>query len=153
MSALFIIAYSEPPSKIRNSNSPLINILTTGEKIIWQDFNPDLIPKIVEDGKGVFVDVTADWCLTCQINKSTLLSSGPVKALLLDKNIIKMQADWTLPDPTILSYLESYNRFGIPFNIIYGPADVDGIVLPELLSEASVLRAFRDALGPEKLVK
>ena len=153
MSALFIIAYSEPPSAIRNANSPLINTLTTGEKIIWQDFNPGLIPKFVKDGKGVFVDVTADWCLTCQINKSVLLSGELSKALLSDKNIIKMQADWTLPDPTILSYLESYKRFGIPFNVIYGPANVDGIVLPELLSESSMLKAFKDALGPENIVK
>ena len=153
MSALFIIAYSEPPSAIRNANSPLINTLTTGEKIIWQDFNPDLIPKIVKNGRGVFVDITADWCLTCQINKRTLLSSEPVEALLSDKNIVKMQADWTLPDPTILSYLESYKRFGIPFNVIYGPDDLDGIVLPELLSESSVLKAFKDALGIENIVK
>ena len=107
----------------------------------------------MEDGKAVFVDVTADWCLTCQINKRTLLSSELVEALLSDKSIIKMQADWTLPDPTILSYLESYNRFGIPFNVIYGPANLDGIVLPELLSESSMLKAFKDALGPENLVK
>ncbi len=153
MSALFIIAYSEPPPAIRNANSPLINTLTTGEKIIWQEFNPGLIPKIVKDGKGVFVDVTADWCLTCQINKSVLLSGELSKALLSDNNIIKMQADWTLPDSTILSYLESYKRFGIPFNVIYGPANVDGIVLPELLSESSMLKAFKDALGPQILVK
>ena len=153
MSALLIIAYSEPPSTIKNANSPLINTLTTGEKIIWQDFNPGLIPKFVKDGKGVFVDVTADWCLTCQINKNVLLSGELSKALLSDKNIIKMQADWTLPDPTILSYLKSYKRFGIPFNVIYGPANVDGIVLPELLSESSMLKAFKDALGPENLVK
>ena len=153
VSALFIMAYSEPPSTIRNLNRPLINILTTGEKIIWQDFNPDLIPDIVKDGKGVFVDITADWCLTCQINKRTLLSNELVKESLSDNNVIKMQADWTLPDPTILSYLESYNRFGIPFNVIYGPANLDGIVLPELLSESSVLKAFKDALGPENIFK
>jgi len=146
--ALFIIANSKPPSTNRNSNSELVNIESTGDKIIWQEFNPSLIPKIVKDGKAVFVDVTADWCLTCKINKNTLVSSELVGALLLDKNIIKMKADWTLPDPTISSFLEAHNRFGIPFNIVYGPGATGGIILPELLSESNILLGFRKALTP-----
>jgi suppressor for copper-sensitivity B len=146
--ALFIIANSKPPSTNRNSNSELVNIESTGDKIIWQEFNPSLIPKIVKDGKAVFVDVTADWCLTCKINKNTLVSSKLVGAFLLDKNIIKMKADWTLPDPTISSFLEAHNRFGIPFNIVYGPGATGGVILPELLSESNILLGFRKALNP-----
>jgi suppressor for copper-sensitivity B len=153
VSALFVIAYSEPPSTNRSSKGQLINTASSGDKILWQEFSPHLIPKMVKNGNLIFVDVTADWCLTCQINKNTLLSSEPIKALLSDKNTIKMKADWTLPNPTILSYLESYNRFGIPFNVIYGPGAIEGVVLPELLSESNILTAFKDALGPKSFVK
>jgi suppressor for copper-sensitivity B len=64
-----------------------------------------------------------------------------------------MKADWTLPNSTILSYLKSYNRFGIPFNVIYGPRAIDGVVLPELLSESNILTAFEDAIGPKNVTK
>jgi suppressor for copper-sensitivity B len=56
-----------------------------------------------------------------------------------------MQADWTLPSDTITAYLESYNRYGIPFNIIYGPGAPKGIVLSELLTIDEVLSAFEQA--------
>tara|TARA_E500000331_G_scaffold172690_1_gene166994 strand:- start:406 stop:984 length:579 start_codon:yes stop_codon:yes gene_type:complete len=153
VSALFVIAYSEPPSTNRTLKDQLINTASSGDKIIWQEFSPHLIPEIVKNGNLIFVDVTADWCLTCQINKNTLLSSETINVLLSDKNTIKMKADWTLPNSTILSYLESYNRFGIPFNVIYGPGAIDGVVLPELLSESNILTAFKDALGPKSIAK
>ena len=153
VSALFVIAYSEPPSTNRISKDPRINTASSGDKIVWQEFSPHLIPKMVKNGNLIFVDVTADWCLTCQINKNTFLSSEPIKALLSNKNTIKMKADWTLPNSTILSYLQSYNRFGIPFNVIYGPGAIDGVVLPELLSESNILAAFEDALGPKSVAK
>jgi suppressor for copper-sensitivity B len=56
-----------------------------------------------------------------------------------------MQADWTRPDETISRYLESFDRYGIPFNVVYGPEAPDGIVLPELLTAQVVMQALEDA--------
>jgi suppressor for copper-sensitivity B len=114
---------------------------------IWQPFDPDAIPQLVADGKIVFVDVTAEWCITCQVNKKLVLTRGASRVLLSDPNVIAMRADWTNPDEGIARYLASFNRFGIPFNVIYGPVAPNGLALPELLKERVVVETFSQATG------
>ena len=114
---------------------------------LWTPFDEAAISKLVADGKTVFVDVTADWCLTCQINKAFVLSASAVVAALKDPGIVVMKADWTLPDPGISAYLARYQRYGIPFDAVYGPGAPGGLVLPELLSRESVLGALEKAAG------
>ena len=114
----------------------------------WVAFNRSEIPKLVSQGKTVFVDVTADWCLTCKANKTLVLDRAPVVDQLRGDNVVAMQADWTRPSTDISRYLESHNRFGIPFNIVYGPNAPDGIILSEVLTSEAVLDALsRAALG------
>ena len=117
---------------------------------LWTPFDEAAISKLVADGKTVFVDVTADWCLTCQINKAFVLSASAVVAALKDPGIGVMKADWTLPDPGISAYLARYQRYGIPFDAVYGPGAPGGLVLPELLSRESVLGALEKAAGVKK---
>lgn len=111
----------------------------------WAAFSTDRIATEVAAGNIVFVDVTADWCLTCMANKALVLDRAPVSELLADETIVPMQADWTRPDPAIQAYLESFGRFGIPFNAVYGPSAPNGVPLPELLSTASVQEAIAAA--------
>lgn len=109
---------------------------------IWQPFDRAAIPALIAAGKTVFVDVTADWCVTCQFNKTTVLNRGEVARRLAGGPVVAMRADWTLPDAGIAVYLESSGRFGIPFNAVYGPALPRGLVLPELLTDDAVLAAL-----------
>jgi suppressor for copper-sensitivity B len=104
----------------------------------------------VRQGKTVFVDVTADWCLTCQVNKRLVLDRGAVRDALARAEVVAMRADWTRPDERIADYLRSFGRYGIPFNAIYGPAAPNGIPLPELLTEGDVLSALKRAEGAKK---
>ncbi len=113
----------------------------------WVAFGPDDISTLVAEGKTVFVDVTADWCLSCKANKALVLDRSPVADLLTQDDVVAMRGDWTRPDETILSYLKANGRFGIPFNIVYGPTAPNGIPLPELLTSAIVSKAFEDADG------
>ncbi|MGY3436505.1 MULTISPECIES: protein-disulfide reductase DsbD family protein [unclassified Marinovum] len=113
----------------------------------WASFDERQISELVIAGKIVFVDVTADWCLTCKANKALVLDRGPVSEALAGDDIVAMQADWTRPNPAISAYLERFNRFGIPFNAVYGPAAPEGIALPELLSEKAVFEAIEKASG------
>jgi suppressor for copper-sensitivity B len=115
------------------------------EQTFWVPFARDAINTHVMAGKVVFVDVTADWCLTCKANKLLVLSKSSIADKLSDTGVVAMKADWTNPDKAIGNYLESYGRFGIPFNIVYGPNATQGIVLPELLSEDAVLDALKKA--------
>jgi len=113
----------------------------------WQPLDIARIPALVAEGKTVFVDVTADWCLTCQVNKKLVIDKEPVRGRLAGPEIVTMRGDWTLPSDEIAHYLERFGRYGIPFNAVYGPALPQGEVLPELLSDDAVLGALTRAAG------
>lgn len=116
----------------------------------WTPFERAAIVEQVALGQVVFVDVTADWCITCQANKLRVLDRGIVAERLADDAVIAMRADWTRPDARIAAYLASHGRYGIPFNAVYGPGAPDGIALPELLTERAVLEALdRAAREPD----
>ncbi len=119
----------------------------------WVAFDRAEIARLVSTGKTVFVDVTADWCLTCKANKALVLDRDPVATALDTPAVVPMQADWTRPDERISRYLESFGRFGIPFNAVYGPAAPEGIVLSELLSSQEVLEALARASSGSELTR
>ena len=121
------------------------------EVIAWQPFDEAAIPLLVAEGKTVFVNVTAEWCITCQVNKRLVLNRGEVALLLNSGNVVAMEADWTKPDETIAAYLASFRRFGIPFNAIYGPVAPNGLMLPELLKTNVVMKTFTRASGQDLL--
>jgi len=117
---------------------------------LWTRFDENAIAALVAQGKTVFVDVTAEWCLTCRVNKSLVLSRDAVVAALGRPDVVVMQADWTRPDAAISAYLARQQRYGIPFNAVYGPGAKTGVVLPELLTERAVLDAVGRAGGGAK---
>jgi len=114
-------------------------------KVHWQDFTPETIPELVRKGKIIFVDITAEWCITCKVNKITVLRRKEFRDLIISNKIITMQGDWTKPDKKILNYLKKFNRFGIPFNAVYGPGSISGDALPELLTRDMVLQSIEKA--------
>ena len=116
---------------------------------VWQIWSPEASAFARAEGKLVFVDVTADWCITCKANKALVLEAEPIGPLLgelvNDGKLVMLKADWTRPDPLISKFLSSYQRFGIPFNIVYGLAAPEGIVLGELLTANMVEKALIEA--------
>jgi suppressor for copper-sensitivity B len=115
--------------------------------IAWIPFSPVALAAALDDGKTVFVDVTADWCITCKVNKAAVVEHGEVARRLAAGRVVAMRADWTRPDDVITRYLASFGRYGVPFNAVYGPAAKDGIALSELLGEAEILAALDRAGG------
>jgi len=116
---------------------------------VWQPWSPAAMQEARAASLPVFVDVTADWCITCKANKALVLERDPVASVLTravaDGKLVLLQADWTRPDPEIAAFLATHGRFGIPFNIIYSPAQPDGEVLSEMLQARPVLRALETA--------
>ena len=108
----------------------------------WVAFDRGGIARAVAAGETVFVDVTADWCLTCKANKALVLDRAPVAGALAAEGVTAMRADWTRPDDAISRYLAGHDRYAIPFNAVYGPGAPEGIVLPELLSADAVIEAL-----------
>lgn len=115
---------------------------TTPDKV-WQPFDEAKIAPALAQGKVVLVDVTASWCATCQVNKMLVMRSEQVQEALKSPNVLALRADWTLHSDTITKYLARFNRAGIPFNVVYGPKNPEGLVLPELLRKEDVLDALK----------
>lgn len=116
------------------------------EKIAWQPLDQQRIRSLVAQGKIVFVDVTADWCLTCKANKRLVLDRSPIVERLA-RDTIAMRGDWTSPDPKITAFLSSFGRYGVPFNVVFGPGSPAGTPLPELLTREAVSTAIDMATG------
>ncbi len=114
------------------------------DEIPWRTFSNRDLKALVGAGHTVFVDVTADWCITCKINEALVLKK-PEMAERLSSDVVPMRADWTKPHPEIAQFLRQHGRFGIPFNIVFGPGAPNGIALSEILSTSSVSAAFHDA--------
>ncbi|GAB1145588.1 protein-disulfide reductase DsbD domain-containing protein [Shewanella algae] len=111
----------------------------------WQPLNLVQLKQAVDEGKTVFVDVTADWCITCQANKVGVLLQNPVYDALGDDRVLLMRGDWTKPSEEITAYLKANGRFGVPFNQVYGPGTPAGKPLPVILSSDGVLAALAEA--------
>ena len=138
LGVVFVLAFATPGQLGRAALPPP----PAADASMWRPFDRAAIPELIAAGKTVFVDVTADWCVTCQFNKKLVLERGEVARRLAADHLVAMRADWTLPDAGIAAYLEEFGRFGIPFNAVYGPALPRGLALPELLTERAVLTAF-----------
>ena len=108
----------------------------------WQPWQLSSIETHLANGQPVFVDVTADWCITCKVNKALVLNSEDIRAAFEVKNSVMLQADWTLPDSEIADYLASFGRFGIPFNILYYPDGQPPVIFDELLTKEKIVSAL-----------
>lgn len=115
------------------------------QELQWQKLDSEMIATHIGEGKIVFVDITADWCVTCKANKIAVLLQDPVYSALQSEKIVLMKGDWTVRSESVTTYLQSFNRYGVPFNIVYGPGSPQGIPLATILSKNEVLDAINKA--------
>ena len=110
------------------------------KKIQEQDygFSSKRLENLRLNQQAVFLNFTADWCITCKVNEAVALNRESVKKTLADKNIVYLKADWTRKDPEIAMMLASYGRTGVPLYILFPPQGKP-IILPELLTEDLLL--------------
>lgn len=108
----------------------------------WQPLDISRIQDEIAAGHTVFVDVTADWCITCKANEVGVLLQNPVYQALHAEHVVLMQGDWTVPNARVTNYLKLNQRYGVPFNIVYGPSVPEGVVLPVVLTHQVVLDAL-----------
>lgn len=97
---------------------------------------------LLGQGKPVFVNFTAAWCVTCLVNERTSLSTDAVKQALKDRGVTYLKGDWTNRDATIARVLESHGRSGVPLYLLYLPGQAQPVVLPQILTEGIVLDAL-----------
>ena len=112
--------------------------------IEWVAFSKERLDREIAGGRTVFLDFTADWCITCKFNERTAIDTPGVRQILKEKHIVAMKADWTNANPEITAALKSFGRVGVPFYVIYPAGDAaNPIVLPELLTESILAEALR----------
>ncbi len=105
----------------------------------------DQIAQHVREGRVVLVNVTAAWCLTCQVNKRIAFRNLETWIKQSHGKLVFIEMDWTRPNPKIEAFLAQHRRAGIPLTVVYGPHHAQGHVLSELLSENDLVQAIHDA--------
>ena len=112
--------------------------------IAWENFSEARVAELVGAGKPVFIDFTADWCLSCKVNEKVAFGSDEVVARFNALGITMLKADWTLRDEPIARALAKYGRNSIPLYVLYsGKSMEDYVFLPEVLSPGIVLEALK----------
>ena len=101
------------------------------------------LKELQDQGQAVFVDATADWCITCKVNESIALSSRRIHDVFAAKHIVYMVADWTNGDKDITAYLQSFGRAGVPIYVYYPPGGKEPVILPQVLTESIVIEAIK----------
>lgn len=111
-------------------------------KLDWQQWSVGGVTQALAAGRPVFIDFTAAWCISCQVNKRLVLQSGEVVAAFRQHNVVAMRADWTQRDPAITAELARHGRNAVPLYLLYKPGASAPQVLPELLRNRVVLDAL-----------
>src|SRR5947208_3458869 len=105
----------------------------------WQPFTPERLRTELEQGRTVFVDFTAAWCLTCKFNEASVLEAQYVRNAFQRTGIVKLKADWTNGDPVITKLLQHFGRPGVPLYVLYPAKNEEPIGLPEVLTKSMIL--------------
>ncbi len=105
----------------------------------WEKFTPERLASETRQGHSVFIDFTAEWCITCKFNESTVLETEAVRSAFSQRQIVKLKADWTNGDPAVTKLLKQFGRPGVPLYVLYPGGAAEPYVFPELLTKNIVL--------------
>jgi thiol:disulfide interchange protein/DsbC/DsbD-like thiol-disulfide interchange protein len=108
----------------------------------WQTWSADAVTRYQSQGRPVFVDFTASWCLSCQVNERLAFGAPEVQKAFADSNVVLMRADWTRYDDSITQTLTSLGRSGVPTYVLYVPGEKSPRLLPEVLTPGIVTNAI-----------
>jgi thiol:disulfide interchange protein DsbD len=120
------------------------SFFTAPSKLGWQKFSRESLDAALDSGRPVFVDFTADWCITCKANERFAIDTATVRNAFAQRQVIALRADWTNGDPVITEILKRHGRAGVPMYLVYpGGKNREPALLPELISAQNVLDALK----------
>jgi len=120
----------DPPAKAAQSASD--NVV---------EYSPQMLDRLRQDNRVVFVNMTADWCVTCKANERAVLGTNAFQDTLRRTNAVYMRGDYTNVDPQITAFLDEHKAVGVPLYVVYGPG-APPTVLPTVLTQALVEEAL-----------
>jgi thiol:disulfide interchange protein DsbD len=115
----------------------------------WEPWSADAVTRAQTEGRPVFVDFTAAWCLSCQVNERVALSQPEVQKAFQGANVVLLKADWTRHDEAITQALAGLGRSGVPAYVLYHPGQSEPTLLPEVLTPGIVIEALGKLPKPE----
>jgi thiol:disulfide interchange protein len=130
-----VVIASVAPGQLVMTTAP--SAPTTG----WQPWSAEAVARYQSQGRPVFVDFTASWCLSCQVNERVALGKPEVQKAFADNNVVLLRADWTRYDDSITQTLTSLGRSGVPTYVLYVPGEKSPRLLPEVLTPGIVTNA------------
>jgi thiol:disulfide interchange protein len=110
--------------------------------LTWEAWSPEKVAELRAANKAVYIDYTAKWCFTCQVNKR-VYKDATLQKLIADKKVVLLKADWTNEDPRITKALSDLGKAAVPVNVLYTPGQEEPMILPELLSVDNVSAALQ----------
>ena len=125
------VSFGPQVTKLAEPVAATLGINNTAER--WQAWTPGRVEQLLAEGKPVFVDFTAAWCVTCQYNKKTTLANAELLANFDAKKVNMLRADWTRRDPAITAALAKLGRNGVPVYVFYAQGKAP-VVLSEVIS-------------------
>lgn len=137
---IVIFAKSLHDDKESKANTSALNQV---KESLWKPFSPDAVEQAQAAGQSVFIDFTAKWCITCQVNKRTVLRTQEIESIFIENNVELFEADWTKQDSIITKTLESFGRRSVPVYVYYHNRNQSQpILLPELLTKEMIKDLF-----------
>jgi thiol:disulfide interchange protein len=118
--------------------------VTKPSQMVWRPFSKSNLDEALASGKPVFIDFTADWCITCKTNERFAIDTPQVRQEFSKRNVVALKADWTNGDPEITELLKRFGRAGVPMYLVYpsGNKESAPVLLPELITSETVLDAL-----------
>ena len=116
--------------------------LTKPSQLTWAKFSKSSLEQAVASGRPVFVDFTADWCITCKTNERFAIDTPQVRDAFSKNKVVLLKADWTNGDPEITEILRQHGRAGVPMYLVYPGGSKEPILLSEVISSQTVLDAL-----------
>jgi len=121
---------------------PARQLTLAQEEQLWEPYSQARLNSLLAEGRGVFVNLTADWCITCLANEKMALASDEFAATLKGADIVYLKGDWTNYDPEITALLNANGRNGVPLYLLYRAGQRQPEILPQILTRTSVISAL-----------
>jgi thiol:disulfide interchange protein len=137
-----LVACVTAPKEFSTSSEPLSSKGSAAGSAAWQPWSADGVQHALAAGQPVFVDFTAGWCLSCQVNERIALSQPEVMRAFGERNVVLFKADWTREDPAITQALTALGRSGVPVYALYSSGQNEPQLLPQVLTPGIVLDAI-----------
>ena len=135
--ALVLLAAVIPATALKTATTDLVS--RHPDRLAWSE---EEVTRQLAAGRTVFIDFTAAWCLTCQVNERVVLSRPEIQTAFREKNVAFLVADWTRRDPAITAALQKYGREGVPTYVLLRPDGSPPRLLPEILTPKLVLESL-----------